>query len=187
MVERFSADSRHGPIALVAAVACSVVGQTLCQDARQFHPRLPAPRCDAQTCGEAERAPAAQRAVDIRSTPDGLCAALGRESCVDEWTLRRCPVMCGVCHCASESHGRQTLESSTGRENPTPLTHIHIVEPELNRSFEQAPTSRTAKTLNVYYLTSHHSVGADFEYCIRLAAEGLNVSANVTSCNLGPR
>ena len=41
--------------------------------------------------------------------------------------------------------------------------------------------------VNVYYVTTHQSLGADFEHCIRLTAESLNVTANITSCNLAPR
>ena len=39
---------------------------------------------------------------------------------------------------------------------------------------------------NVYYVTNHHSVGANFEQCIRLAASAMNITLNLTSCNLGP-
>ncbi len=44
--------------------------------------------------------------------------------------------MCGVCHCANESHGRKPLESPTGREKPDLLAQVQIFEPERNQSFE---------------------------------------------------
>jgi hypothetical protein len=72
----------------------------------------------------------------------------------------------GVCHCGSESDGRQTLESSTGREKATPLTHIHIFEPEWNQSFEQ---------LGDIYVSVHVVANDDSE--LEVTVDGVRVPA----------
>ena len=48
-------------------------------------------------------------------------------------------------------------------------------------------TESREAVLNVYYVTTHQSLGADFEHCMRLTAESLNITAHVSSCNLAPR